>query len=102
MSNGYHPDFRNQCVFLTILNADNIAWTADRRSFIGRDGSLNEPAAMKRGLNQRVGAALDPCLAMQGAIAIQPGETEEQALLHADKALYRAKAGGRNRIEFSG
>lgn len=81
MSNGYHPDLRTQCMFLTVLNVDNVSWTADRRSFIGRDGSLNDPVAIRRGLNQRVGAGLDPCLAMQGTLAISRGSTEEIFIL---------------------
>ncbi|MCA9009219.1 MAG: hypothetical protein KDB01_05700 [Planctomycetaceae bacterium] len=81
MSNGYHSDFRSQSVFLAMLNVDNLSWTGDRRSFIGRDGSLNNPAAMQRGLNQRVGAALDPCLALQGTTTIAPGDTEEVIIL---------------------
>ena len=81
MGNGYHPAFKAQCMFLTVLNVDDVSWTADRRSFIGRDGSLNDPVAMKRGLNQRVGAGLDPCLAMQGTVTVAPGNTEEVFVL---------------------
>ncbi len=81
MSNGYHPDLKTQCMFLTLLNVDNVSWTADRRSFIGRDGSLNDPVAIRRGLNQRVGAGLDPCLAMQGTVSVAPGQTEEVFIL---------------------
>jgi cyclic beta-1,2-glucan synthetase len=81
MGNGYHPDFKTQCMFLTILNADDVSWTGDRRSFIGRDGSLNDPVSIRRGLNQRVGAGLDPCLAMQGTVSIAAGQTEEVFVL---------------------
>jgi diguanylate cyclase (GGDEF)-like protein len=33
-----------------------------------------------------------------GVAAAQPGETPEQVLLRADRALYQAKAHGRNQI----
>ena len=39
-----------------------------------------------------------------GVAAMEPGGTTdpEQAIGHADKALYRAKEGGRNRVEAEG
>ncbi len=55
---------------------DNVKLTGDRLEFIGRNGSLKDPAAMHRvGLSDRVGAAMDACAAMATAIVIPPGET---------------------------
>ncbi len=50
--------------------------SADRAEFIGRHGSLAEPAALigSRPLSNRVGGGLDPCGAMQTKISLSPGE----------------------------
>ncbi len=77
MRNGYHPDFPHQVAFLTVVGAMNLSWTGDRRSVLGRDGSPMQPACLGQSLNQRVGGGLDPCLALQGTVDIQPGETKE-------------------------
>ncbi len=54
-------------------------WTGDRRDFIGRHGTLAEPAALQRTepLSQRVGAGLDPCGALQTAVSLDADETLE-------------------------
>lgn len=77
MRNGYHPDFPNQVMFLTLVGAKNLSWTGDRRSFLGRDGSPYRPACLGQNLNQRVGGGLDPCLALQGIVTVEPNESVE-------------------------
>jgi cyclic beta-1,2-glucan synthetase len=49
--------------------------TGDRSEFIGRNGTLQSPAALGRQrLSDRVGPGLDPCGAVQLAITLEPGE----------------------------
>jgi cyclic beta-1,2-glucan synthetase len=54
-------------------------WTADRREFLGRHGTLDRPAALTAGapLSQRVGAGLDPCCAMQTFVDLEADEMAE-------------------------
>jgi cyclic beta-1,2-glucan synthetase len=63
-------------------------WTADRREFLGRHGTLDRPAALLRGaaLTRRAGAGLDPCAALQTRIALIPGATTDVVFLLGDGA----------------
>jgi cyclic beta-1,2-glucan synthetase len=52
--------------------------TADRAEFLGRLGSLQQPAALSRiGLAGRVQAGLDPCAALQLHVDMPPGGVDE-------------------------
>ncbi|MFH0888585.1 MAG: glucoamylase family protein [Planctomycetota bacterium] len=75
--NFYNTDFAGRVVFLDV-NAPVHNVTADRNEFLGRNGTPANPEAMKKaGLSGRVGAALDPCAAMQVPFEIADDEEKE-------------------------
>ena len=65
--NYYNTEFPDRIAFLDVNDATRTL-TGDRKEFIGRNGSLSQPAALKRArLSGKVGAGLDPCGAVQVA-----------------------------------
>jgi len=76
-SNRYHPDYGNYVAFSSSVSSI-YSFTGDRTEFIGRNNSTSNPSAMKRkNLSGKVGAALDPCAALQVMVEIEPGSTVE-------------------------
>ncbi len=61
------------------LGGSQTGWTADRREFLGRHGTLDRPAALtgRAPLSRRVGAGLDPCCVLQTFVEIAADETVE-------------------------
>jgi cellobiose phosphorylase len=75
--NYYNTEFPDHVVFLDVNDA-TCTLTGDRKEFIGRNGNLSQPAAMKRQrLSGKVGAGLDPCGAVQVAFNLSDGEERE-------------------------
>ena len=79
--NPWSADFKSRVAFMDMAGAQQ-SFTADRTEFIGRHGSLAEPAALlgPQPLANRVGGGLDPCGAMQTKISLKPGEAVELKL----------------------
>lgn len=75
--NSYHEDFPNQVAVLHVLGgADSV--TGDRTEFLGRNGSVAEPAAMLRtSLSGVTGAGMDACGAVQKKVTLHPGQEVE-------------------------
>jgi cyclic beta-1,2-glucan synthetase len=73
--NVYRQEFQERVAFLDLGPAPRgRAVTGDRTEFIGRNGSLERPAALgRRALSGRSGAAMDPCGAVQVRVALEPG-----------------------------
>ena len=61
------------------LGGRQTGWTGDRREFIGRNCTADNPAALSGDipLSQRVGAGLDPCAALQTTIELARGASTE-------------------------
>ena len=61
--------------------------TGDRTEFIGRNGRLQNPAAMSaRELSGRVGAGLDPCGAIRVPFELLDGQTTRNHLSSGSRA----------------
>jgi len=72
--NPYNSEFSGWVGFFDV---DEPARTVsgDRIEFLGRNGTLRDPAAMHRArLSGKVGSALDPCAAMQVTVDLSEGE----------------------------
>ncbi len=72
--NAYHPDFGDRVAFFN-CSESNRTITGDRCEFLGRNGSLQNPAALRRvRLSGRTGAGFDPGVAMQTAFVLEAGQ----------------------------
>ena len=76
--NPWSPAFGARVAFAD-LNGRQTDWTGDRREFIGRDGTLENPAALNNTapLSKTVGAGLDPCSALRRPITLPPNSRIE-------------------------
>jgi cyclic beta-1,2-glucan synthetase len=75
--NPYNTEFPDRVAFFDVDDAKRTI-TCDRAEFIGRNGSLENPAAMARAhLSGRVGNGLDPCAAIQVAFNLAAGQERE-------------------------
>ncbi len=75
--NAYNTEFADRIAFFDTDAATRFV-SGDRNEFIGRNGSLRNPAAMARThLSGKVGANLDPCAAIQVPFALAPGQERE-------------------------
>lgn len=75
--NPYNTEFRDRTAFFDVDDTLRTV-SGDRTEFIGRNGTLRAPAAMTRTrLSGKVGAALDPCAAIQVSFDLAGGQERE-------------------------
>jgi cyclic beta-1,2-glucan synthetase len=75
--NRYHPEYGDRVAFAAI-SPPAESYNGDRTSFLGRNRSMENPAAMERvRLSRRTGTGFDPCAALQITVELAPGERSE-------------------------
>jgi cellobiose phosphorylase len=75
--NPYNPELANRVAFLQ-TDDTSCSITCDRTEFIGRNGTLKNPAVMSRSrLSGKNGVALDPCAAIQVPFDLAAGQRRE-------------------------
>jgi len=112
--NAYGRECANRIFFAHVSNEHlselEQTVTGNRSEFIGRNGSLANPAAMHRErLSGRAGAGLDPCAAIQTQVELTDGQEREivfvfGAALNSDEAQhiiqrFGGPAGARQALE---
>ncbi|MCM2310227.1 MAG: protein ndvB [Steroidobacteraceae bacterium] len=70
------------------LGGRQSSWTGDRREFIGRNGTLERPAALagRATLSGNTGAGFDPCGVLQTALVLAPNATVDVVCLLGEAA----------------
>ncbi len=75
--NPYNTEFRDRTAFFDVDDTTRTI-SGDRAEFLGRNGTLQRPAAMTRArLSGHVGAAFDPCAAIQVSFDLAAGQERE-------------------------
>ncbi len=91
--NFYNTDFSEGVAFVDVTDSARTL-TGDRKEFIGRNGSLSNPAALQRErLSGQTGVGLDPCGAVQVKLDLAAGEEQESRFcLGAGRDLAHAQS----------
>ncbi|WP_373497901.1 GH36-type glycosyl hydrolase domain-containing protein [Desulfococcus sp.] len=75
--NPYNTEFPDRTAFFDVDDMTRTV-SGDRTEFLGRNGSIGAPAAMTRTrLSGKVGAAFDPCAAIQVSFNLAAGQEHE-------------------------
>jgi cellobiose phosphorylase len=75
--NPFNTEFAERIAFVDVSDTRRT-FTGDRREFIGRNGSLANPKALKRArLSGKTGSGLDPCGAVQVTFDLASGQQRE-------------------------
>jgi cellobiose phosphorylase len=75
--NSYNSEFSDRIAFFQTDDATHTL-SCDRTEFLGRNGTLQNPAAMTRmHLSGKTGAAFDPCAAIQVPFELDDGQERE-------------------------
>lgn len=75
LANNFYGDNGGGRTAFFAVSGNDCSLTGDRREFIGRNGSLHAPSAMKlQKLSGKTGAGLDPCGAVQSAVTLIDGD----------------------------
>jgi cyclic beta-1,2-glucan synthetase len=76
--NFYNTDFPGRIAFVDVADSTRT-FTGDRKEFLGRNGYMSSPEALKREhLSGKTGAGLDPCGAVQ--VSFDLPDTEERQI----------------------
>jgi cyclic beta-1,2-glucan synthetase len=78
--NPYSNDYADWIGFFDAgqTRREGRSFTCDRAEFVGRNGSMRQPAGLLRvGLSGRCGAGFDPCAAIQVPVSLLDGESGE-------------------------
>jgi cellobiose phosphorylase len=106
--NAYSIEFPDRVAFFDVDNPQRTL-SGDRTEFVGRNCSLRRPAAMLRqSLSGRLGAAMDPCGAIQIPVELADGESRDfifrlgvgQDRQDATKQVERFRRNGSARASF--
>ena len=76
--NRWSTEFGSRVAFADLAGRQT-AWTGDRTEFIGRNGTLDHPAALEgvTPFSNRAGAGLDPCSAFKVQVELAPNQSAE-------------------------
>ena len=75
--NSYNTEFADRVAFFDVDEVTRTL-TGDRTEFLGRNGTLRSPAAMRGArLSGKTGAALDPCAAIRVPFELSDGQERE-------------------------
>ena len=90
--NPFNVEYGSRVAFAD-LSGQQISWTADRTEFLGRNGTLDNPAALASGkpLAAKSGAAMDPCAALQTTLSLRP-DAETEVVFFLGESATRAEA----------
>ncbi len=80
-TNSYNNEFAHRVAFLSHAQGSQ-SYTCDRKEFIGRNGSMANPAALRRkNLSRKSGGGLDSCGAIQTMIELGAHEEKDITIL---------------------